>query len=142
MADYPVGYGKPPKSTQFVKGQSGNPTGRPKGSQNLAAVLLKTMRQRVKVTENGQARYVTKFEAVIVQLVNKALSGDVNAIHELRYWIQFLEDSVNANPQPIVSRENDEAVMATALERLRQADPVQEDCETSSEVAESTKESE
>lgn len=26
----PVGYGKPPTSTQFCKGQSGNPKGRPK----------------------------------------------------------------------------------------------------------------
>jgi hypothetical protein len=27
---YEVGYGKPPQSTQFKKGKSGNPKGRPK----------------------------------------------------------------------------------------------------------------
>ena len=27
--DYEVGYGKPPKHTQFKRGQSGNPNGRP-----------------------------------------------------------------------------------------------------------------
>jgi hypothetical protein len=30
--DYAIGYGKPPASTQFRKGQSGNRTGRPKGT--------------------------------------------------------------------------------------------------------------
>ena len=29
-----VGYGKPPKHSQFKPGQSGNPQGRPKGSRN------------------------------------------------------------------------------------------------------------
>ena len=31
---YEVGYGKPPKSTQFKPGRSGNPKGRTKGSRN------------------------------------------------------------------------------------------------------------
>jgi hypothetical protein len=132
MADYVVGYGKPPKRTQFAQGQSGNPSGRPQGSQNLATVLLKTMRQRITVTENGQVRCVTKFEAVIVQLVNKALRGDVNAIHELRYWIQFLEDSMQPGSQAAVAHENDEAVMARALERIRQSEALQPESGTNS----------
>jgi Family of unknown function (DUF5681) len=35
MSGYKVGYGKPPKTTRFKKGKSGNPGGRPKGSLNL-----------------------------------------------------------------------------------------------------------
>ena len=30
--DYEVGYGRPPKSGQFKKGQSGNPKGRPRNA--------------------------------------------------------------------------------------------------------------
>jgi Family of unknown function (DUF5681) len=122
MVDYPVGYGKPPKSSQFVKGKSGNPNGRPKGSQNFASVFFKTMRQRIQVTENGRVRYITKFEAIVVQLSSKALRGDISAIHELRYWMQLLEESLQTISPPLTGRENDKVVLARALERAREAE--------------------
>lgn len=104
-----------------MKGKSGNPNGRPRGSQNFASVFFKTMQQRIKVTENRRVRYITTFEAIVVQLSSKALRGDISAIHELRYWMQLLEESLQATSQPVTSRENDEVVWARALERLREA---------------------
>jgi|SRR5580658_2525257 hypothetical protein len=77
-----VGYGKPPRNTQFQKGISGNPKGRPKGSKSVAAVLSRVGRQRVKVTVNGRVRHLTKLEASATQLSNKAASGDLKAIRE------------------------------------------------------------
>ena len=34
MSKYNVGYCKPPENSQFPKGKSGNPAGRPKGSKS------------------------------------------------------------------------------------------------------------
>jgi hypothetical protein len=34
-SDYPVGYARPPKATQFQPKHSGNPSGRPKGRPSL-----------------------------------------------------------------------------------------------------------
>ena len=38
-ADYEVGYGKPPETTRFKKGQSGNPKGRPAGAKGWTEPL-------------------------------------------------------------------------------------------------------
>lgn len=77
---YSVGYGKPPMQSRFKKGESGNPQGRPKGSLNLATVLLRALREKVIICENGRRRSITKLEASMKQLVNKAASGDLRAL--------------------------------------------------------------
>jgi hypothetical protein len=78
-----VGYGNPPRSTRFKKGVSGNPKGRPKGSLNVATVFTKTLLEKVVINEHGQRKIVTKLEAALKQMVNKAASGDLRAFHQL-----------------------------------------------------------
>jgi hypothetical protein len=116
-----IGYGKPPKHSQFVKGHSGNPKGRPKGSLNLATLLEKIIRQRVTVTENGRSREMPKAEAIFAQLVSKALRGNTHAIHELRYWLQWLEDSTKAAVPPPILSDEDNVVIASIVERIQKS---------------------
>ena len=78
--DGAVGYGRPPKHSQFKKGKSGNPAGRPKGSRNMSTMLHAAMSERVTITENGVKRSITKLEVAFKQLVNKAAAGDHNAM--------------------------------------------------------------
>jgi hypothetical protein len=78
--EYEVGFGKPPRSTQFAKGKSGNPNGRPKGSKNLATLFREIGQEQVTVTEGGRTRTMNKAHAVMVQLTNKAVSGERWAI--------------------------------------------------------------
>jgi hypothetical protein len=78
-----VGYGNPPKNTRFKKGVSGNPMGRPKGSLNVAAAFTRTLLEKVVINEHGQRKTVTKLEAALKQLVNKAASGDLRAVGQL-----------------------------------------------------------
>jgi hypothetical protein len=125
-----TGYGNPPMHTRFTKGKSGNPKGRPKGSQNLATILAKAGRQRIKVTENGRTRYITKFEASMLQLMNQAVSGDLKAIRELHSWITSLEDSDQATLAQSVPREDDATVMASMLERIRNSENVAQEITT------------
>ncbi len=76
---YAVGYGKPPKSTQFKPGQSGRPQGRPKGSRNFNTLVDKAMRKKIRVTENGKDRKVQKAEAWVEGVVNEAVTGNLKA---------------------------------------------------------------
>jgi hypothetical protein len=74
---YEVGYRKPSKGSQFKKGQSGNPKGRPKETPTLAAEVDKELKRKITVTENGQSHEVTKRKAVGKRIVNESLGGNL-----------------------------------------------------------------
>ena len=95
---YEVGFGKPPVDTRFKKGQSGNPKGRPKGTLNMATVLARTLREKVVVNESGRRKVITKLEAAIKQLVNKAASGDLSALRQLANLVASAEERAAQSP--------------------------------------------
>ena len=83
--DDEVGYKKPPKNHQFKKGQSGNPKGRPKRSQNKTPyqILEQALTREITIKENGQAQKVTIQEAILKKLSAEALKGEPYAIREM-----------------------------------------------------------
>jgi hypothetical protein len=92
MSDgYEVGYRKPPKDTQSKKGSSGNPKGRPKKARDFDHELLRESRASITLNENGSRRRISKHEAAIKQLINKAISGNIPALRTYldRYQIAF-----------------------------------------------------
>src|SRR5437764_6870725 len=79
LENYSVGYGKPPVGSRFKKGQSGNPTGRPKGTLNFSTALLKALSEKISVTENGRPKRISKLDAMLKQIINKAVNGNLQA---------------------------------------------------------------
>jgi hypothetical protein len=77
--DFEVGFKKPPKATQFKKGRSGNPRGRPKGSRNLATAFIAISREKMSVTERGRRLIMTKGDVILHRMINEAITGDVRA---------------------------------------------------------------
>jgi hypothetical protein len=121
--DEPVGYGRPPKRTQFQKGKSGNPHGRPKGTLNLATIIARTIMEPVVITEHGQKKTITKLEAAAKQLMNKAASGELRASAQLVALVQWMEHQMDAHePAPDLLPEADQRVRDRMLRQLiRQA---------------------
>lgn len=84
-----VGYKNPPKEHQFKPGMSGNPYGRPvrkkdpaiiEDGQDLRRTFLKLINSPVKVGGNGVFVKRSALEAVMQQLINKGLKGDLKAM--------------------------------------------------------------
>lgn len=75
-----VGYKRPPVHTRFKPGQSGNPSGRAKGSQNLQTLFKKILNEQISLREGLRVRKVSKAEAVLRGLVIGALKGEARSV--------------------------------------------------------------
>jgi hypothetical protein len=70
-----VGYRRPPASSRFPKGRSGNPRGRPRG-RHKEPPYEAVLGQMVTIREDGVERRVTAAEAFLLQITKKGLEGD------------------------------------------------------------------
>ncbi len=62
---YEVGYGRPPLSTRFKPGQSGNPKGRTKQSQNLRTIVKQVSNEQIQIREGDRPRRMSRIEALV-----------------------------------------------------------------------------
>lgn len=72
---YEVGKGRPPKKSQWKKGQSGNPKGRKKGRRNVATIAREILNGPMLIRENGVERQVSLQEAYLRSLAAKTFQG-------------------------------------------------------------------
>ena len=116
--EYEVGFGKPPEQSQFRKGLSGNPRGRPKGALNKKTILSRALREKVVITENGKRKRVTKHEALYKQLVNKSVSGDLKAMIEVIKLDACSEEAANDSIDTQLS-ETDQEILDGILDTMQ-----------------------
>lgn len=76
---YDVGYGKPPRHTQFKPGASGNPRGRPRRSKNIDTLFEQQLDRLVTVTREGRKARVSVREVIVMNIVKAAANGDARA---------------------------------------------------------------
>lgn len=107
--DDAVGYGKPPKHTQFKPGQSGNPKGRPKRSKNFVTDLREELHETIPVRENGKVKTLPKQRAILKALMSKALKGETRAIQTIVGMVeQYLLDEIDEAASPALGPDDEE----------------------------------
>ena len=100
--DYEVGRGKPPKHSQYPKGVSGNPNGRPPGRKKPDPTLSDILEERVVATgPDGRRRSMSKREIIQRKLVKKAADGDHRSIMAVEEYGRRRELG-ETNPDPFV----------------------------------------
>jgi hypothetical protein len=78
---YEIGHRRPPKATQWKKGESANPGGRssPRAIGRLE-MIDKLLLTSVKITRDGEPKWVTTLEAILEQLWSKGIANDRRAM--------------------------------------------------------------
>ena len=119
-----TGYRKPPSASQFRKGQSGNPKGRPRGRHNRAPYDT-VLGQMVTIREEGVERRVTAAEAFLLHVTKKGLEGDGAAARSAMAAIEEARSARGARDRAdirgIVRKVVTPGSVNAALEPLRMA---------------------
>jgi hypothetical protein len=116
-----IGYKRPPKEHRFGPGASGNPRGRPRGTRNLRSDLAQLMKKTVAVRENGKHRRISRQEAMLLSLYDKALHGDVKAATSLVNMVLKLDPSAGENIKDEDLADSDTAIVEDFLRRNQAA---------------------
>ena len=78
IADYEIGYRRPPRHSQFKKGVSSNPRGRPRRfNPEIGDVVYSFLSAKAQYREKGQTKQTSRLELAIKHHINAALNGNV-----------------------------------------------------------------
>ena len=117
-SDDAVGYGKPPKHSRFQKGKSGNPNGKPQGSKSIPLLVGRSLGKKITVTIDGRSKRLTIAEAIAIQLVKKALSGDARTVMQVIQLQGVAEQLTRALEKEVLDNLNFEEMSMEQLDKI------------------------
>ncbi len=113
-----TGYKRPPVASRWKKGQSGNPSGRKRGTLNLRTDLIAELEEIIQINEGGSSRRITKQRALLKSLAARGIQGDARAANLILTLISRL---LEPDDHPVIAGEvsaEDEAILKAYLARI------------------------
>jgi hypothetical protein len=94
--DDKAGYKRPPERTRWKKGQSGNSHRRKAApvSEGTVAMIDRLLLAPMQITINGEASKVSTLEAIVFQILQKAMSGSARAFRTLLQYQEFANENL------------------------------------------------
>jgi Family of unknown function (DUF5681) len=130
--DSEVGYGRPPKHSQFKPGKSGNPKGRRPQFGNFEADLLEELNAEISIRDKGVERKISKQRAIVNTLVAAAIAGNMRAsVALLGIFARSSVARADADPET-KSGEDDDKLLQRFESRQRQRESAKGAKKTSS----------
>lgn len=131
--DYDVGYGKPPKHSQFKPGQSGNKKGRPNGSRNIKTDFKEISRKRVRMEDNKNSKTITTQQAALLKLTEGALKGDIRKLDKFIQLCQTYNNEQENTEQKKLAK-NDKDILKAYLEKHLNKDQVNKETDIDTNI--------
>jgi Family of unknown function (DUF5681) len=105
--DGEVGYKRPPKHSQFKKGQSGNPRGRPRGRKHVEwepyervkLLMLQEAYRLVEIKEGGKTIFLPLIQVMIRKMGVLAAQGNSRARRDYMDLLSLIEEEKSASYQ-------------------------------------------
>jgi selenophosphate synthase len=143
------------QSTQFKKGVSGNPKGRPKKTSSAAngasmiglagsisataKALDDALNNKVTITTpDGRRKSITKRSAMAIQLANKGAQGDPRATKQVFDVLEKIGEPIQAVASAPTLTQTDEQIIANVILRIRQCLEYHQHCEQTDQLSPSS----
>jgi len=104
-----IGHKNPPVESRWEKGQSGNPSGRPKKEISFKQGIADTLGNQMSVRDaNGRTKFKEPLEVALINLCKRALTGSESTFFRYFKVIETLQSQ--ADEQERVANERDPVV--------------------------------
>ncbi len=112
--NYEVGYGRPPRTTRFKKGNKSG-KGRPKGSPNLKTMVNRIADEKVSAKIQGKPVKMKRKELMLLHVATLACQGDLKALDRFLPLVERFEDAQEAVVIPTEDTREDLAAIEEYL---------------------------